>query len=78
MTDRSKEHGDMHVQADEKPIKQVQQDHKHVKAEENYLTSIKMTQHRHAVHVAKASNYKLFSKEHGDILTCMDRHMRMN
>ena len=69
MTDRSKEHGDMHVQ----------EDHKHVQAEEHYLTSIKMTQQqRHVIQVAKASNYKLVSKEHGDILTCMDRHMRIN
>ena len=61
-----------------KNTRHEQEDHKHVQAEENYLTSIKMTQHRHAVHVAKASNYKLFSKEHGDILTCMERHMRVN
>ena len=44
MTDRSKEHGDMHVQ----------EDHKHVQAEEHYLTSIKMTQQqRDVIQVAK-------------------------
>ena len=48
---RQKEHGDMHGQG-----------------EENYLTSIKMTQQRrHAVKVAKASNYKFVNKEHGDM-----------